>query len=360
MRLIPIIVLTLVSVSLAACGEDKKAEIKQPTPPTVLVQKVAFVAGSHDQTLSATIQPRIVSDHAFRLTGKVIRRFVSVGDKVTQGEALAELDSGDLKLQLSQTEAEMGAAEKALQQQSTEQGRVAKLTAQGIDAPAALEKQNVAVDEAKARLDKAKQSVELAQNAIGYAILKSDSDGVVTEVAIEAGQVAAAGQKVISIAKAGEIEALVAIPENMVADVANTEVSLSMWSDPSTHYSAKLRELAPQADAATRTFAAKYSIEHPDQNLKLGMSAQLHLTSPEKPSAIVPLAAILDQGKGPNVWSVNRQTGEITLKPVKIVSYSGSSALIDDGLTAGEFVVVLGAQKLDAGLKVRAVETLEQ
>ena len=360
MRLIPTIVLTLAATGLAACGEDKKAEIKTPTPPTVLVQKVAFVAGSHDQTFSATIQPRIVSDHAFRVTGKVVQRFVNVGDKVTQGEALAELDSGDLKLQLSQAEAEMGAAGKALKQQSTEQARVAKLTAQGWDAPAALEKQNVVVDEAKARLDKAKQSVELAQNTIGYAILKSNSDGVVTETSIEAGQVAAAGQKVISVAKDGEIEALVAIPENIVADLANAEVNLSIWSDPSVHYSAKLRELAPQADAATRTFAAKYSIEQPDQKLKLGMSAQLHLASFEKPSAIVPLAAILDQGKGPNVWSVNQQTGEITLKPVKILSYTGSSVLIGDGLTAGEFVVALGAQKLDAGLKVRAVETLEQ
>jgi RND family efflux transporter MFP subunit len=350
----------ILAAGLAACSEDKAAEIKEKPTPTVLVQKVAFASAVRERSYSATIRPRIVSDHAFRVTGKVVKRLVDVGDRVRAGQKLAELDSADLKLQLTQAEAEVTAAGNALKQQTIESGRIEKLARKGWAASSTLDKQRVAMDEAQARLDKAKQAADLARNSIAYTALAAYTDGVVTETSIEPGQVAEQGQKAISIARDGEMEALVSIPEADAALLAKSEASLSIWSDASKRYPVKLRELSPLADAASRTFAARFAIMNADADLRLGMSAELHLKSDGARAATIPLSAVLDQGKGPGVWSVDAKTGAITLKPVTVTAIGSATASISDGVADGETIVAMGAQKLDAGLKVRPVESIER
>jgi RND family efflux transporter MFP subunit len=351
--------LVLSSSLLVGCKDSKMAE-EQPKPaPIVLVQKVTFEERDAVQAYAATVKARVVSDQAFRVSGKVVRRLVSVGDVVSVGTPLAEVDTADLKLQLSQALAEVQAAQQSLDQQISQTKRVEKLAKDGWAAQSALDQQHVANDEAQARFDKAKQNQSLAQNAIDYALLKSDSNGVVTDTAIEPGQVVSAGQRAISIARNDDLEAQVAIPESALSRLSDMEASFTIWNDPNKSYVAKLRELSPVADPATRTFAARFTIESPDDALKLGMSGQLHLSAKSQALANVPLAAIFDQGQGPGVWRVDRATGKIELKPVIVASMGQSTASLSSGVTEGEYIVALGAQKLDAGLTIRAVDTLQ-
>jgi RND family efflux transporter MFP subunit len=356
----PVFPLFLASLTLAGCEDKPTNTAQEKTPPAVLVQKITFTESAVEQTLAATIRSRVVSDHAFRISGKVMRRLVNVGDRVKAGAPLAEIDSSDLKLQQQQAEAEFSAAKKALSQQTTEQSRVARLAKRGWAAAAALDKQNVAADEAQARLDRAEQAVSLARNAIVYTMLIADADGVVTDTAVEPGQFTAAGQKAISIANVGELEALAAIPESQVTEIATGRATLNIWSDASRRYPLKLRELSPIADPATRTFAARFTINSPDNRLRLGMSAQIHVSGAEARRAAVPLSAILDEGKGPGVWTVNQATGQIKLKPVTVARMGASQVDITSGVADGEIIVAMGAQKLDAGLKVRPVKSLER
>ena len=360
MRTVALVSFLAAASILNGCKDEKAVQQEPKLPPIVLVQKVSFEAQSKQQNYSATIKARVVSDQAFRVSGKVIKRLVNAGDVVKAGMPLAEIDATDLKLQLSQAQAEVGAAEKSLVQQRIETARTEKLTKQGWTAPAALDRQRVSEDEARARLDKAQKNVELVDNSIAYTILAADSDGVITETAIEPGQVIAAGQKAISLAKDGGIEALVAIPETSVSDVANTKASFSIWSHPEKTYDLRLRELSPIADTATRTFAARFTILNPDANIRLGMSGDVKLTTDSAAVAKVPIAAIFDQGKGPGVWHVDRASGKIELHPVTVSNMGPTTAAITTGITDGEYIVALGAQKLDAGLTVRAVDTLQK
>ncbi len=350
----------LASTLLSGCKEESVADQKAKPAPIVLVQKVAFETSDSEQTFSATVKARVVSDQAFRVTGKVVNRLVSVGDVVSVGSPLAEIDTSDFKLQLTQASAEVQAAQQSLDQQLIQTKRVEKLAKDGWAAQASLDQQHVANDEAQARLDKAKQSQSLAENAIEYGLLKSDSDGVVTDTAIEPGQVIAAGQKAISIARNTVLEAQVAIPESVVSRIAAMDASFTTWNDPTKVYPAKLRELSPAADSASRTFAARFTISSPDEALKLGMSGQLHLSSKSQALAKVPMAAIFDQGKGPGVWRVDKATGKIELQSVTVASMGQSTASLSGGVTEGEYIVALGAQKLDAGLVVRPVDTLQR
>jgi RND family efflux transporter MFP subunit len=117
-----------------------------------------------------------------------------------------------------------------------------------------------------------------------------------------------------------------------------------------------LRELSPQADATTRTYAARFTIDDPDDSVALGMTAIVTLSHPSDIMvAKLPLSAIINRGAGPSVYVVD-QVDQLELRPVKVASFTEDTALIASGVSDGDRVVTLGVQKLDAGQKVHAVD----
>lgn len=338
---------------LAGC--DGKEQEAAPAERPVLVAPARYAAQSQSRDFVATIRPRIESDQGFRVPGKVIKRFVEVGQTVKTGDPLAALDERDLRLQKEQAEAEYAAAKMALMQAGGDEKRAIALRKQGWTAQAALDRVRAAAEEARGRFQRAERAVELARNSLAYATLRSDADGVVTATVIEPGQVVAAGQTAVRVAKAGALEAAVALPESFAAAADKGEATLSLWSKPGVIYHAKLRELSPSADPATRTFAARFSILDPDPSIALGMSATLAIAARDvEPLVSVPLSALYNQGQGPALWKVDSD-GRVQLTPVKLVRYEANAALVTGGVAEGDKIVVLGVHKLDAGQKVRVI-----
>ncbi|KAA2238298.1 efflux RND transporter periplasmic adaptor subunit [Salinarimonas soli] len=342
---------------LAACQEKPKEAAKPDRP--VLVQEVAFEARVQERTFVATIRPRVETDLGFRVPGKVARRLVNAGDAVTAGQPLMVLDATDLRLQVEQAEAEGRAAEAALTQAVAELGRLQALRGQGWSTAAAYERQTAATEEARGRTARAERALSLARNALSYAILRADADGVVTAVLAEPGQVVAAGQATARVAGSAEKEAVVAIPEAGIGQLREAEASLTLWSSPDHRYEARLRELSASADPATRTYLARFALPGADDRVQLGMSATVTLR--EKGGdriARLPLSALFNGGGGPAMWVVDAD-GRPALRPVEVAAYESRDVLVRTGLNPGDRVVTLGVQKLDAGQRVRIVQALE-
>lgn len=348
----------LLSLGLAACTDSVAEQEAKPDRP-VLVAKVHFEEIVPERTFVASIRPRVESDIGFRVTGKVARRLVQVGDKVAKGTPLAELDETDLRLQAEQAEAELNAARTALSQAEAEENRSTELRRRGWASEAAFDRQKAAAAEARSRLARAERSVELTRNNLSYATLTADTDGVVTATLVEPGQVVAAGQTAIRIAQLGEKEAVVAVPEALLSRVRQGEASVTLWSDRDRRYAAHLRELSPAADPTTRTYLARFAVPDAGDEVALGMSATLAVKggTGEK-AARLPLSALFNQGPGPALWVVDRATGAVGLKPVTVVRYDAREVLVTDGVADGDEIVALGVQKLDPAQKVRVVEAL--
>src|SRR6185295_7716299 len=261
--------------ALAGCNE-KAAETAAPGRP-VLVATVHYGAETPERSFVGTIRPRIETDMGFRVPGKVARRLVEVGQTVEVGQPLATLDEVDLKLQAEQAEAEFSAATGVLAQAGAAEQRAKDLRAKGWTTDAQMDQSRAAADEARARLNRAERSVELTKNSLSYATLVADTRGVVTATLIEPGQVVAAGQSAIRVARLGEKEAVVAIPETLLGRAKTGLATVSLWSDANTKLAAKLREVAPTADPATRTYLAKFSLPDAGDAVSLGMTATLTL-----------------------------------------------------------------------------------
>lgn len=356
----PLIASLLLAVLVGACdshsGKEPAAE-QAPAQP-VLVTLVQYQGITQPHTFAATIRARIESDLGFRVNGKVAKRLVQNGDVIRKGQPLLVLDPIDLKLQLEAAEAEMRAATTSLAQAEADEGRQVALQKSGWSTPATLDKARAAAGDARGRLTRAQRAAELARNALDYATLEADADGVITATPVEPGMVISAGQPAVRLSRLNELEALVALPETFVERARSAHGSLALWSVPGHSYEVTLRELSPAADSATRTYAARYTIVNLDEAVRLGMSATLTLTeASSERAARLPLTALFNHGRGPSVWVVD-DAGRLTAHNVTVARYEGQSALIASGVSDGEYVATLGVEKLDEGVVVRPTQSL--
>jgi RND family efflux transporter MFP subunit len=348
--------LAFLAFALAGCN-DKVAEKPAPSRP-VLVATAHYEAEAPERSFVGTIRPRIEADMGFRVPGKVAKRLVEVGQTVEIGQPLATLDEVDLKLQAEQAVAEFNAATGVLAQAGAAETRARELRAKGWTTDAQMDQARAAADEARARLNRAESSVDLTRNSLSYATLAADARGVVTATLVEPGQVVASGQTAIRVARFAEKEAVVAIPETLVERAKTGRASVTLWSEPDRKYAARLREISPSADPATRTYLAKFSLPGAGDNVELGMTATLTLCDQKTARvARLPLSALYNAG-GKSSFYVVDDAGDVSLKPVTVKSYESDDVVISGGVDEGARVVALGVQKLDPAQKVRVVSSL--
>jgi RND family efflux transporter MFP subunit len=348
--------LALVAIALTGCN-DQVAQKPAPTRP-VLVATAHYEAETPERSFVGTIRPRIEADMGFRVAGKVAKRLVEVGQTVEVGQPLATLDEVDLKLQAEQAVAELNAATGVVAQAVAAETRAKDLKVKGWTTDAQLDSAKAAADEARARLNRAERSVDLTKNSLSYATLEADARGVVTATLVEPGQVVAAGQTAIRVARFAEKEAVVAIPETLVGRAKAGAATVTLWSEPDRKYEARLREISPSADPATRTYLAKFSLPGAGDKVELGMTATLTLSDPATQRvARLPLSALFRQGGDASFYVVDDK-GDITLQPVQVKSYESNDVVITGGVDEGAKVVALGVQKLDPTIKVKVVSSL--
>ena len=348
----------LAAAGLAGCVEDKsKAAEKAPELRTVFTQSVRFEPRTSNRSFVGIVRPRVESDLGFRVPGKVAERLVQTGDRVRAGQPLARLDTTDLKLQLEQAQAELQAASASQTQAEAEDRRVEQLRRDGWSTTATAEKQRAAVEEARGRRSRAERAVSLSRNSFDYATLLADAEGVITATLVEPGQVVAQGAPAIRLAKTDTQEAVASIPEALLERVRSARAQVSLWSDPSRSYEARLRELSPSADAATRTYQARFTIVDAPPRLEFGLTATVTLSdSDNEKVARLPLSALFNQGAGPQVYVVDPATGALSLKSIEVTAYESNEVLLRSGVAPGDLVVTLGVQKLDAAQRVRIAQ----
>lgn len=351
--------------SIAAAGLLLAGCTEPPAPPAVVkpvfVTTVTQTASARTRTFTSVVRARVESDVAFRTGGKVVERLVGVGDRVKAGQVLARLDPADYQLAVKAAADQVQAATVDAQQAASDEARFQRLLADGSVGAADHERQKARSDAAAARLDQARRQLELARNREGYAALVAPYAGVVTAIRFERGQVVPEGQPVASLAREGDNEVVVDLPEDWVGRARSLTATAAPWTDPQATLRLVLRELSPQASVPGRTYRARYAaaLESRAQvsALPLGSTVRLMLSAPQAGPATVALpVSALVKGSGPEgVWALNATGSGLVFTPVKVVSIDDATVHVT-GLAMGSRVVSVGAQKLDAGTTVRAIE----
>ncbi|HLY57039.1 MAG TPA: efflux RND transporter periplasmic adaptor subunit [Stellaceae bacterium] len=338
---------------VAATGHPAQPTARPAVP--VRVAAVHLEPAGRTARYAAVIQPRIEASVGFRVAGKLARRLVEVGDRVEPGTVLAQLDPADLQLQETASAAQLVSAQADAANARHDFERYAKLRQGEWTTQQEYDKRKAAMDTAAARVAQAEAERRIAGNNADYAALTADSAGVVTAVLAEPGQVLSAGQPVFKIARLGEMEAVADVPEQETPALRTADLTVELWSLPGVAVRGHLRELAPSADADTRTYRAKITLDDPPPMVRLGMTATLVECNPEPGMvAVLPAAALASHDAAPAVFVLNPAGDGLELRPVRVAAYAGEHVVVAGGIAEGDRVVTAGVQKLDTGEKVRA------
>lgn len=198
------------------------AGCSRPEPvvePVRAVRTTVVAADSAGGTLeyAGEVRPRVESRLGFRISGKITRRLVNVGEAVKKGQLLAELDPQDARLGQDAARAALAAAEVNLAQAQADFRRFTDLKDQGFISIAELERRETTLKAARAAHDQARAQSAVQGNQAAYAALRADADGVVTGVEAEQGMVVAAGAPVLRIAVDGPRDIVFSVPEDRLA-----------------------------------------------------------------------------------------------------------------------------------------------
>ncbi|MET0267756.1 MAG: efflux RND transporter periplasmic adaptor subunit [Duganella sp.] len=352
-RLSPLCVIVL-SAALAACSKPaEKTEDIRPVRTLVLASSDVDV----NAEFSGEVRARIESRLGFRVGGKIVSRKVDVGTEVKRGQVLMQLDPQDLQLSQAQALASLRSAETSRDLARADVQRYRELRSKNFVSQAVLDEKESSLTAAQASVD-AQQALYRGQsNQAGYATLTADVDGVVTQIDAEVGQVVAAGTPVVQLAKHGEKEIVIGLPENKVETLRQIkDVQVRLWADPAQAVAGKIREISPVADPATRTYTAKVTIPDSLKEARLGMTAVVQFASKTpQPQIKVPLTALFHEKNATSVWVV--ENGAVRLVPVTVVTADGNQLVlasnVANSVKPGQSVVTAGVNLLKPGQKVK-------
>lgn len=346
---------TLVALSLTLTACEKPESRPVPSKP-VRVQRVILSDTAVEESFTGIVRARVETDLAFRVGGKIVRRLVDPGQHVEAGEPIAHLDPQDYELAAQAARNQYAAATVEARNAASDEARFRRLMAEGFLSNASHERQKAQADAARERVEQARRQLELARNRASYSILRAPVPGVITAVRFEIGQVVAEGQGIATLAADGDREIVVEIPEGRVTQVRGARTTATLWASNGVHFGVTLRELSPVASNATRTYRARFRINGDAPKIRLGMTASVWLKLENgKTSTTLPASALHQRNGQPAVWLVDPVESRVELTPVEVIGY-GQNEVQLAGLPGGALVVIAGTQKVNASLRVTAVD----
>lgn len=353
-------ILLLAGTSLAGCQEEENSP---QLPPRPVLSVVAQPEPSLSLSLSGTVEARVETEFGFRILGRIVARNVHTGDLVKKGDVLAALDPLALELAVKSAQSDLANSEAQLANAITTEQRQKTLFERQSGAKAAYETAELERKTAEAAVAKAKANLSKAQEQLGYSRLVAEFDGVVTSTSAEIGQVVAAGQAIATVARPEVRDAVIDVPETIGANLkpgAPFEVALQL--DPTVRAQAVVREIAPQADAITRTYRTKLALIDPPEVMRLGSVITATSSDRSTPVIRLPGSAIKTGEGGTLVWIVDETSSTVTSRTVTIDGdpSSGGSVAVISGVEAGDRVVTAGVNSLEEGQTIRVDQEMSK
>ncbi|WNB77062.1 efflux RND transporter periplasmic adaptor subunit [Methylomonas koyamae] len=338
----------------AGCSDQDKPTQSVVRPVKVFRIEQSAVAGA--RSFAGEVRARIETPLSFRVAGKLLERKVDVGDSVRKGQLLAILDGNDYRLAVQALKAQLASSQADSNFLRDDLARYRDLLAQQVISPPEFERHETAYTTARERTAALEAQLAEANNQLSYTELHADRDGVVTALAVEAGQVLAAGQAVVTLAQLDEREIHFDVPEHRLAEFRSQQaVAVSLWSDDQRRLKARIREIASAADPASRTYRVKASLLEGLEAAQLGMTATVHIAANTSSRIAIPLSAVYtpqNQPDHPAVWLIDEQAATVKSMPVKLGETQPGERIAVEGVTPGQLLVSAGVQRLAEGQSI--------
>ncbi|MEX2944342.1 efflux RND transporter periplasmic adaptor subunit [Serratia fonticola] len=351
-KLVAVVLCTLI---LTACDRETPEELESVRPVNIF--EVSNSAQQGVRIFPARIIAGDRTDLAFKRPGQLQQLLVREGERVNQGQVIAELNSNDARLRLRDRQATFDLAQAQF-------NRFATLSARNVIPRAELDVHRAARDSAQAALKLAREEVSDMQ-------IRAPFTGVIATLTARNYQVIPAGQPIATLNSLDSLDVVFSIPENLfiVIDENNAQYQpiVLLNNLPGREFTARYKEHTTNTTAGSLTYQMTLTMPRPkDLPLLSGMSGSVKINlgnlagATQTTSVIVPVEAVFNPDNSPrnqpHVWVIKERDGKLFVesRQVETGQLTANGIQIVSGLADGERIVAAGTRELRPNQEVRA------
>jgi membrane fusion protein (multidrug efflux system) len=369
--------LSLTAVVLAGCTEKEAAPAAAAPPPS----KVGIVTARPEplpvvSELPGRVAPTRIAEVRPRVGGIVLERIFQQGSDVVAGQPLFKIDPATFQVAVEAAEATVARADAVLLEARQASERTRSLVATRTSSQANLDSAVALQKQAEADLASAKASLKAAQLNLEYATINAPIAGRIGRALVTEGALVSAGESA-SLATIQQLDPIYAdfrqpvselirlrnaLKSGALEQIAPDVAKASLVMDDGSEYPLPGRLLFSEAtvDPTSGQVTLRAEFPNPDGNLLPGMYVRVAIEQGIDAQAIaLPTQAIQRDSTGlPQVYVVGADN-KAELRSIRATRVLGNRTVVDEGLKAGERVIVDGFQKIGPGAAVEVADWVD-
>ncbi|HEX9985197.1 MAG TPA: efflux RND transporter periplasmic adaptor subunit [Thermoanaerobaculia bacterium] len=351
-------VLFVLATAATGCSEKMEAAKPAPPPPAVVVTAavqsdepiVREWIGTTEGDVNADIRPKV--------EGYLLRRAYVEGSTVRQGDLLFEIDPRQVQAQLRQAEANLAQAEAALAKASRDVARYEPLAAERAISQQELDNARSAQDAARASVGSLRAAVENARLNLSWTRVTSPISGVAGIAQTQVGNLVNPQSLLATVSKVDPIRVVFPMSEQEylqyqnAASLKNAELELALADGSIYPHKGRIALSGRDVNVKTGTITVIGTFPNPGNLLRPGQYAKVRaVTDIRRGAVLVPQRAV-NELQGIYQVAIVGAGNKAEIRPVKVGARVGSNWIIEEGVRAGEQVVVEGFSRVKDGMTV--------
>jgi hypothetical protein len=270
--------------------------------------------------------------------GALTKIFVKIGDYVTKGQKIATIDNSILRNSMQEVEIQLETAKTIFERQKN-------LWDQKIGT-------EVQYIQAKSAVESLERRINTLKSQDGLNVVLSPIAGVVDEVRLKAGEIAAPGIGIVRIVNFSDLKVVANVPDTYAGTISKGDMVKIKFPDLQKEISAKLSYVSQTINQVSRTFIVEAKVPNFDKSLKPNLTAIMNVNDQSKGAAIVITESFVQNTEQGSIVYVAETVGNKKIARAKVVktglSYDGKIEIIS-GLTSGDLLITQGYQEIVDG-----------
>lgn len=328
-------IIALLSIAfLGSCsgGKEKTTIEVIEEKPRVKIADVIARPVEQVQEYTATVEAEVKNNIAPSSPVRIDKIFVEVGDRVSKGQKLVQMDAANLKQMKLQ-----------LENKQIEFNRTDELYKVGGASKSEWDAQKMALDVQQTAYN----------NLLENTSLTSPINGIITARNYDNGDMYSGSSPVLVVEQISPVKLMINVSEAYFTKVKKGEdVTVSLDTYPGEEFRGKVSLVYPTIDAATRTFPVEIKIDNKDQRIRPGMFARAILNFGSENNVVVPDLAIVKQAGSGDRYVYVYDNGKVSYNKVELGRRMGTEFELKSGVPNNSKVVIAGQSRLINGTEV--------
>jgi RND family efflux transporter MFP subunit len=335
-------VLAQTEINSGETDAETRATPEPDRPVTVEVTRALSRVISQTRTVAGRVEPARTVDIAFQVPGQIFSLAVEAGDRILEGDVIAELDQADFELAVARAQASFDLSSSELQ-------RATSLAERGVAADTRL-------DTAQAQFAQADVALREAKRRLSQTRIVAPFDAIVARTFPEEYVNVTSAAPVARLQDVSEMRIMISLPEELAAVARSApdafDIVASLPAVPGYTAPLVLRSFATDADPTAQTYDVEFAITGDiDPRLLPGMTADVRIAAASEDnrpqSVIVPVAAIDTTSRTePSIWVYQESSGQVARRTVRLGLPVNNEIIVLEGLEGDELVVSGGWWRL--------------